>query len=84
MNATRWALFRRLQATGLPVEVGTGGRTKWNRTTHQLPKTHWLDAACVGTPVKGVHPSRKESRSCGKGACSTSYHLVERRGGTTV
>ena len=62
MNATRWALFRRLQATGLPVEVGTGGRTKWNRTTHQLPKTHWLDAACVGasTPkvlqVKGVVP----------------------------
>lgn len=62
MNATRWALFRRLQTTGLPVEVGTGGRTKWNRTTRQLPKTHWLDAACVGasTPkvlqVQGVVP----------------------------
>jgi 5-methylcytosine-specific restriction endonuclease McrA len=25
VNATRWALYRRLQATGLPVEVGTGG-----------------------------------------------------------
>jgi 5-methylcytosine-specific restriction endonuclease McrA len=62
MNATRWALFRRLQATGLPVEVGTGGRTKWNRTTRQLPKTHWVDAACVGasTPevlrVQGIVP----------------------------
>jgi 5-methylcytosine-specific restriction endonuclease McrA len=44
LNATRWALYRRLQATGLPVETGTGGRTKWNRTTRDLPKTHWLDA----------------------------------------
>src|SRR5690348_1829400 len=33
---------------GLPVEVGTGGRTKWNRTRRGLPKTHWLDAVCVG------------------------------------
>jgi hypothetical protein len=62
MNATRWALFRRLQATGLPVETGTGGRTKWNRTIRQLPKTHWVDAACVGasTPevlqVRGIVP----------------------------
>ena len=62
VNATRWALYRRLQATGLPVEVGTGGRTQWNRTTRQLPKTHWIDAACVGasTPeqlgVQGVIP----------------------------
>ena len=48
VNATRWELYRRLQALGLPVEVGTGGRTKWNRTVRGLPKTHWLDAACVG------------------------------------
>ncbi len=48
VNATRWALYKRLKATGLPVEVGTGGRTKWNRTLCGLPKTHWLDAACVG------------------------------------
>src|SRR5262249_38162748 len=46
--ATRWALYRRLQETGLLVEVGTGGRTKWNRTGRGLPKTHWLYAACVG------------------------------------
>ena len=26
MNATRWALYERLKATGLPVETGTGGR----------------------------------------------------------
>jgi 5-methylcytosine-specific restriction endonuclease McrA len=48
MNSTRWALFRRLQATGLSLEVGTGGRTKYNRTRLGLPKAHWTDAACVG------------------------------------
>jgi 5-methylcytosine-specific restriction endonuclease McrA len=48
VNASRWALYRALEETGLPVEVGTGGRTKWNRTRRGLPKTHWLDAACVG------------------------------------
>lgn len=48
VNATRWALFHRLEAVGLPLETGTGGRTKWNRTQRTLPKTHWLDAACVG------------------------------------
>src|SRR5712691_4580328 len=48
VNASRWALFHHLVATGLPVEVGTGGRTKWNRTVRGLPKAHWSDAACVG------------------------------------
>lgn len=62
MNATRWTLYRRLLAFELPVEVGSGGRTKYNRCKQQLPKTHWLDAACVGasTPLKlqiaGVRP----------------------------
>lgn len=62
VNTTRWALYERLRATGLPVETGTGGRTKWNRTLLRLPKTHWCDAACVGasTPmvlqVQGVSP----------------------------
>jgi 5-methylcytosine-specific restriction endonuclease McrA len=48
VNASRWALYRRLMGTGLPVEVGTGGRTKWNRSQRGLPKAHWIDAACVG------------------------------------
>ncbi|TSA01707.1 MAG: HNH endonuclease [Nitrospiraceae bacterium] len=48
VNATRWALFHTLKATGLPVEVASGGRTKWNRTRLGIPKTHALDAACVG------------------------------------
>lgn len=48
VNSTRWALWRALQMTGLPLEVGTGGRTKWNRTRLGLAKSHWADAACVG------------------------------------
>ncbi|BCL80546.1 HNH endonuclease [Ktedonobacteria bacterium brp13] len=62
VNVTRWALFERLQVTGLPVECGSGGLTKFNRTTRKMPKTHWCDAANVGksTPlllsVRGVVP----------------------------
>ncbi len=54
VNATRLAIFNRLKATGLEVEAGSGGLTKFNRTRQELPKTHWLDAACVGksTPSK--------------------------------
>lgn len=62
MNTIRWALFERLKQFGLPVECGSGGCTKYNRTTRGLPKAHWVDAACVGrsTPeaikVQGVVP----------------------------
>jgi len=48
VNSTRWALFNRLKQTGLPISTGSGGLTKFNRTRLGLPKTHWLDAACVG------------------------------------
>ncbi len=48
VNTTRWELFRRLQALGLPIECGSGGLTKYNRTLRELPKAHWIDAACVG------------------------------------
>ena len=62
VNATRLALYHHLTALGLPVECGSGGLTKFNRTTRALAKTHWLDAACIGksTPetlqIKGVVP----------------------------
>jgi 5-methylcytosine-specific restriction endonuclease McrA len=62
VNSTRWALYARLKTTGLPIECGSGGLTKYNRTTRAQPKTHWLDAANVGksTPevltTKGVVP----------------------------
>ncbi|NMG08841.1 RNA-guided endonuclease IscB [Brasilonema sp. UFV-L1] len=52
VNTTRWALFHTLKASGLPVSTGSGGRTKFNRTRLQLPKTHWIDAACVGSVDK--------------------------------
>jgi 5-methylcytosine-specific restriction endonuclease McrA len=47
VNLTRWALFNRLKETGLPVVTGSGGLTKFNRTRLELPKSHWLDVACV-------------------------------------
>ncbi len=71
VNATRWELFRCLQGFGLPIECGSGGLTKFNRTTRELPKTHWLDATCVGksTPedlnIKGVQPLL--IKACGHG-----------------
>ena len=48
VNSTHWVLFNRLKATGLPIEAGSGGRTKFNRWRLSIPKTHALDAACVG------------------------------------
>jgi 5-methylcytosine-specific restriction endonuclease McrA len=48
VNATRWKLFETLKAMGIPVNTGTGGQTKFNRTRLNLPKEHWIDAACVG------------------------------------
>lgn len=54
VTATRWAVYRTLQETGLPVECGSGGRTKYNRTRQGLPKEHYYDACCVGetTPAR--------------------------------
>lgn len=78
VNTTRWALYEKLKKIGLPVEVGTGGRTKYNRTVRGLEKTHYWDAACVGastpeqlitTGVKPLlitakgHGTRRASRS---------------------
>jgi len=48
VNATRWALWQALKATGLPVATGSGGLTKYNRARLGIPKTHALDAVCVG------------------------------------
>lgn len=48
VNATRWALWQALKATGLPVATGSGGLTKYNRSRLGIPKTHARDAVCVG------------------------------------
>ena len=48
VNATRWALYRSLAGTGLPVSTGTGGRTKFNRHRFSISQSHALDAVCAG------------------------------------
>jgi len=48
VNATRWELHERLNETGLPVTVGSGALTKFNRKQLGWGKAHWLDAAAVG------------------------------------
>lgn len=53
VNATRWRVFHELKSTGFPIECGTGGRTKYNRIQQDLPKSHWIDAACVGAFTPG-------------------------------
>ena len=40
VNTTRWELYRRLKSTELPVEIGSGGRTKFNRKTRGIEKRH--------------------------------------------
>lgn len=48
VNATRWDLFNNLKSLGIPVFTGSGGMTKFNRKRFNLPKNHWIDAACAG------------------------------------
>jgi 5-methylcytosine-specific restriction endonuclease McrA len=69
VNSTRRALQEALAGTGLPVATGSGGLTKFNRTTNGLPKSHTLDALTVGT-VAGVAfcPAQVHvARSTGRG-----------------
>ena len=70
VNATRFALHTALLSTGLPVETGTGGRTKWNRARFGLPKTHALDAACVGQldAIAGTRIAPLTIRAMGRGS----------------
>jgi 5-methylcytosine-specific restriction endonuclease McrA len=69
VNSTRWALRQALTGTGLPVATGSGGRTKFNRVTNGLPKSHTLDALSVGN-VTGIttYPERVHvAKSTGRG-----------------
>jgi 5-methylcytosine-specific restriction endonuclease McrA len=74
VNATRWYLWNKAKEiatdNSLDIEMGTGGRTKYNRHTQDLPKEHHIDAACVGssTPVlKNTYIRPLEIRSVGRG-----------------
>lgn len=81
MNATRWELYRRLEAFDLPLEAGSGGRTKYNRTKRDLPRSSWINAACVGasTPevldIRVVNPLQIKSMGHGtRQMCQTDKY----------
>ncbi len=59
-----------MKRTGLPVAGFSGGRTKFNRTRLGIPKSHALDAACVGeTPaLKGWRQPVLAIRAMGRGS----------------
>jgi 5-methylcytosine-specific restriction endonuclease McrA len=70
VNSTRWALAKSLKNTGLPVELASGGRTQFNRIRLDVPKSHALDAACVGV-VNSVQDWNKpilEIKCMGRGS----------------
>ena len=52
VNSTRTSIFETLKTKGLPVVTGSGAGTKYNRRRLNLPKEHWIDAACIGEVEK--------------------------------
>lgn len=68
VNATRFALVRRLREAGFEVSAWSGGRTKFNRARQGIPKHHALDAACVGPQatlvgwLQPIHPFTASGR----------------------
>lgn len=72
VNSTRLALLEKLTDFGLPIEVGSGGQTKFNRTQQGYAKTHWLDAVCVGKSGENVwvYPQQEvlEIKAMGRGS----------------
>jgi 5-methylcytosine-specific restriction endonuclease McrA len=55
MNSARLAIVKALETLGVPVITSTGGRTKYNRTKQGYAKSHWADAACVGSSGRYVN-----------------------------
>jgi 5-methylcytosine-specific restriction endonuclease McrA len=52
VNSTRTKILKELCKIGLPLEVSTGGKTRFNRARLCIPKSHAFDAACAGdTPA---------------------------------
>jgi len=69
VNSTRWKLFNSLKDLGLPLSTSSGGLTKYNRTRLGLKKSHWLDAACVGSVDNLVVKTKQPLliKACGYG-----------------
>jgi len=72
VSATKNSLLRALIKTGLPTQTGTGGQTKYNRVRLKVPKTHALDAACVGVvgELRGVATPALQIKCQGRGSRS--------------
>lgn len=54
VNRIRWLVVETLEKYGLPIEKGSGGLTKYNRTKQGYGKAHFVDAACVGFSGRNV------------------------------
>jgi 5-methylcytosine-specific restriction endonuclease McrA len=70
VNATRYAVGDVVKAL-LPTTFWSGSRTKFNRIRQGYPKTHWIDAACVGESgadvyLAGVRPLTIKAMGHGK------------------
>jgi hypothetical protein len=48
VNASRLAVGKELSSLAIPLSCWSGGQTKYNRFMQNLPKDHWIDAACLG------------------------------------
>ena len=59
MNSIRKELVKQLSEFDLPIELDSGGLTKYNRINQHYPKDHWVDAACIGESGENVIISSK-------------------------
>ncbi|TFE72905.1 HNH endonuclease [Candidatus Methylacidiphilum fumarolicum] len=75
VNSTRWALFHRVKETGLSVNAGTSGRTKWNRSRLSIPKAYCLDAVCVGglESAEGWNRTFLKIKASGRGSYQRTW-----------
>ena len=81
VNTIRWKIVETLQGTGLPLIYGSGGKTKYNRTQAGLPKSHYLDAACIAAPAKTPwSPWSPWSRNGRNGPASLSVLHIKAKG----
>lgn len=82
VNSIRNEIKQALLAFHLPLETGSGGQTKFNRTHQSYPKRHFIDAACVGASGAAVliPPAMKvlTIRAVGRG--SRQMCLMDRYG----
>lgn len=72
VNSYRWNLVKDLKAISKNIELASGGKTKYNRITLNLPKEHYYDATCVGDvdhkSLKFKTNSVLKISACGRGS----------------